>query len=302
MTTVFRRGRHWDRRSGIVRWLFVLAGIGLHGVAVPVVAQSPESAVAKGRRWAVILVGLPGDEAHAELFRGTADTWQTWLTDTLDVPTEQVLRWPDQPTQQLTADAIRSGFAELSRKLKPDDCLWVFTLGHGNYDGKQSWFHVAGKDPSAEDFGRWLSDVRCREQVIWATQQNSGWFVKPLSRPGRIVIAATAADDESNETEFPHALATMMQSPIAKLDLDHDDKVSVAELFTAASRETLHRFQQDKRLPTEHPQLDDNGDGVGTEELFPKPSDDPAAKPNPNAKIDGALAKKTFLPWTSKKE
>ncbi len=302
MALLFWLGQCWDRRTGIVRRVFVLACIGLHAVAAAVSAQSPESAVAEGRRWAVILVGLPGDEAHAELFRETADTWQTWLTESLDVSAERVLRWPAKEAPELTADGIRSGFAELSKKLKAEDSLWVLTLGHGNYDGKQAWLHVSGKDPSAEDFGRWLSEVKCREQVIWVTQQNSGWFVKPLSRPGRIVIAATAADDESNETEFPHALATVMQSPVAKLDVDQDDKVSVAELFAAASREALRRFQQDKRLPTEHPQLDDNGDGVGTEELFPKPADDKAAKPNPNAKIDGALAKKTILRLKSNKE
>lgn len=265
-------------------------------------AQSPDCAAADGQRWAVIVVGLPGDETHAELFRETADIWQRWLTESLDVPSEQLLRWPAKYATALTAETIRSGFDDLSKKLKADDSLWIFTLGHGNYDGKQAWFHVAGKDPSADDFGRWLSDVKCREQVIWVTQQNSGWFVKPLSRPGRIVIAATAADDESNETEFPHALATVLSSSIEQLDLDHDDKVSVAELFTAASREALRRFQQDKRLPTEHPQLDDNGDGSGTEELFPKPADDKAAKPNPNAKMDGALAKKTFLRLKAKKE
>lgn len=302
MTTVFRRD--WGRELGVVigRWIFVGIWFGLHLFASVTSAQSPETAEAEGRRWAVILVGLPGDQAHEELFRETADAWQTWLTKSLEVPAKRVLRWPEKEATTLTSEAIRSGFSELNKQLKAEDSLWVLTLGHGNYDGKQAWFHVAGKDPSAEDFGRWLSEVKCREQVIWMTQQNSGWFVKPLSRPGRIVIAATAADDESNETEFPHALATVMQSPAEKLDVDHDEKVSVAELFAAASRETLRRFEQDKRLPTEHPQLDDNGDGSGTEELFPKPADDGAAKPNPNAKIDGALAKKTILRLNAKKE
>ncbi len=296
MILVHCRWPCWCSGLGIAQWILVLALLAIPDAASLARAKQAEAEVVSGQRWALILVGIPGDESHAKLFRATADAWQMWLTDSLEVPRDHVLRLPGEAAQALTADAIRAAVDELKTKLKPEDSLWVFTLGHGNYDGKQAWFHVAGKDPSAEDFGRWFSEVRCREQVIWLTQQNSGWFVKPLSRPGRIVIAATAADDESNETEFPHALATVLQSPAEQLDTDRDEKVSVAELFTAVTREVERRFQQDKRLPTEHAQLDDNGDGQGAEDLFPKENE--AA---PAAKIDGALAKKVFVPFRSLK-
>jgi hypothetical protein len=263
-----------------------------------------------GQRWAVILVGIPGDDAHAVLFRKTADAWQEWLISSLQFPAGQVLRLPAAPTEgqadkdpaavPLTAATIRTTFADLSGKLGPDDTLWVFTLGHGNYDGKRAWFHVAGRDPSHEDFGRWLSEVRCREQVIWLTHANSGWFVKPLSKPGRIVIAATAADDESNETEFPQALATVISRPLKTLDADEDGRLSVAELFSAVVQEIANRFQSDKRLPTEHAQLDDDGDGKGSEDLTPPAkTDNTDAAPTPQpatAPRDGDLARKTFIP------
>ena len=262
-----------------------------------------------GRRFAVILVGIPGDDAHAALFRKTADAWQKWLTESLQFPAAQVLRFPVppidpaaekiSPAAPLTAETIRSTFAELSAKLGPDDTLWVFTLGHGNYDGKHAWFHVVGRDPSNEDFGRWLSDVPCREQVLWLTHANSGWFVKPLSKPGRIVIAATAADDESNETEFPQALATVISKPQNTLDADQDGRLSVAELFAAVVKEVANRFHSDKRLPTEHAQLDDDGDGKGSEDIVPKPAavkDDSAPGTQPVVSVrDGDLARDTFL-------
>ena len=295
--------KRWLSRSdrfGTTCRMVALSFITILNVASLASAQSQETEAAGGQRWAVILVGLPGDESHADLFRETADAWQTWLTESCEIPREQVLRLP-QRTQEneaaapaLTSDSIRTTLAELNKKLKPNDSLWVFTLGHGNYDGKQAWFHLAGKDPSAEDFGRWFSEIRCREQVLWLTQSNAGWFVKPLSRPGRIVIAATAADDESNETEFPHALATVVQSPATMLDTDQDDKVSVAELFAAVVREVTRRFQDDKRLPTEHAQLDDNGDGKGTEDLTP------TTKTLETEKLDGAVARKTFVPMNKK--
>ncbi|MGE5193096.1 MAG: hypothetical protein ACM3U2_11405, partial [Deltaproteobacteria bacterium] len=249
-------------------------------------------------RWAVIVVGIPGDKDHEKLFRKTADAWQEWLTGMLQFEADHVLVLAGAPAEKkrlagTTADAIRTTFASLREKLKADDALWVFTLGHGHYDGKHAWFHVAGRDPSNEDFGRWLAEIRCSEQVLWLTHASSGWFVKPLSQPGRIVIAATAADDESNETEFPEALATIAAQPAERLDEDRDGKVSVAETFIAVVREVLSRFNGDKRLPTEHAQIDDNGDGRGTEDLAekkdpaeaePRADAPPPAKPPP-AKI-----------------
>ena len=278
------------------------------------------------QRWAVILVGLPGDDAHERLFAKTADQWQKWLTESLDFPPQQVLRLPTVMAEKVVAEkdvaerivaekespassgeAMRQALADLGKKLQPNDTLWVFTLGHGHYDGRRAWWHLAGRDPSDEDFGRWLGEIRCREQVIWLTHSSSGWFVKPLSRPGRIVIAATAADDETNETEFPHALTAVMKLPLAKLDANADAQVSVAEIFAATLAEVTRRFQKDKRLPTEHAQLDDDGDGRGSENFVIKPESTGPEATGPEAtgtsstsKVDGNLAKKTIVPFRAK--
>jgi hypothetical protein len=122
------------------------------------------------------------------------------------------------------------------------------------------------------------------------TTSASGWFVKPLSARGRIVIAATAADAEYNETEFPQALADVSRLPVAQLDADRDGKVSVLEVYRRTLKEVEARFAADKRVPTEHAQLDDNGDGVGTED--PVVAGEAGKKPT----ADGALAAKTILP------
>jgi len=101
--------------------------------------------------------------------------------------------------------------------------------------------------PFGRDFARWLSDVPCCEQVLWLTHSSSGWFMKGW-RGRTIVITATAADDESNETEFPYALATVAEQSRETLDEDQDGNVSIAELFTATTKEVQKRFKGDKRL------------------------------------------------------
>jgi hypothetical protein len=154
---------------------------------------------------------------------------------------------------------------------------------------------MQGRDPTEEDWPRWLADVKCREQVVWFTHSSSGWLVKPLSKPGRVIIAATEAAPEENETEFPYALAKVWQAPAKDCDANGDGRVSLAELFPRVVAAVNERFAADKRLPTEHAQLDDNGDGKGSEELAVETSAETTI-----AKQDGALAAQVILPWPVK--
>ena len=72
--------------------------------------------------------------------------------------------------------------------------------------------------------------------------------------------------------------------------------MSVLELYRRTVAEVEARFAADKRVPTEHAQLDDNGDGVGTEE----PVVEPIGDKKPTA--DGQLAARTILPFRPAKK
>ncbi len=306
--------RHLKFPAGL--WLGVLAAL---GSVCRAAEESPVAPVPSARRWGVILQGLPGDAPHARQFRKVTGELRTWLVDSLEFPAEQVISLPESPGGEaeqappLTAEQIRSTLAQLTPQLQPDDAVWIFTVGHGSHDGQRAWFHVAGPDPSDVDLADWLAALPCREQVLWLTHSSSGWLVKPLSRPGRIVIAATAADDEPNETEFPQALASVVRRPPPPASPQPEGEGArdwnVAALYTAVVAEVGRRFRSDNRLPTEHAQLDDNGDGVGTETLNPSPpgdptastpsTDNPATTSPPKGSLprrDGALARSVIVP------
>jgi hypothetical protein len=260
--------------------------------------DSAPAAVARATdRWALILAGLPGDEAHDAEFRLISNRLRAWLIESLAFPQEQVLVLPDRSIEAeasppLTAELIRSTLHSLSEKLPADGTLWFFTLGHGSYDGKRAWFHVAGRDPSDLDLAGWLSAIRCREQVLWLTHSSSGWMVKALARPERIVIAATAADDEPNETEFPQALVAVSRRSPTEIPRRTNGRLTVADLYSAVIAEVERRFKADNRLPTEHAQIDDNGDGQGSELI----DETTQAEGKPPSKRDGDLARATLVP------
>jgi hypothetical protein len=265
--------------------------------------------------WALVVVGLPGDEEHRQAFTETSAAWRRWLSEQRQVPAGQLIvltaatrsndsaetrgdeRPADErqePAMELPAskESLRSTFSRLEQQIGPQDALWVFVLGHGNYDRDRAFLHVSGPDPSDLDLAGYLEKIVCREQVVWLTHSCSGWFVARMSRP--------------NRTEFPMALAAVMARSPMELDQNADGQVSVLELFAAAVQETDRRFAADQRLPTEHAQLDDDGDGRGSELsvlLAPPKSANSAGQNPPSAttaaaapeKRDGRLAAATFV-------
>jgi hypothetical protein len=270
---------------------FILAAVVIALAAVPAPAATSH---------ALILVGLPGDADHETLFADVARQWRDWLTDSLGFAPDDVhvLFGRSGRTGLAKGPANRAAVerevADLKAGLHKDDRLWVFFLGHADYDGEHARFHIAGSDLRNDELGKLFSGIDCKEQVFWMTNSASGWFLKSMAAKGRIVITATAAEDEFNETEFPEALATVAKLPAEDLDADKDGKVSVLEVFRKTVAEVEHRFASDKRAPTEHAQLDDNGDGRGTEQ--PVVEGEPDKKPT----ADGALAARTYLPLKAK--
>jgi hypothetical protein len=278
--------------AGAVRRLAAVVAIVM--LASDGAACGPEAQPA-GISRALIVIGLPGDEKHEKLFAETARRWRDALSKSLDFEVTVLFGRSGRPQLAevgATRESVEGAVADLKKSLRAEDGLWVLFLGHGDYDGERASFHLPGRDLHADDLGKLFAGIKCREQVFWMTHSASSPFLKPLSAKGRIVVTATAAEEENNETEFPQALATVLEG----LDAMKDAKVSVLDLYRRMVAEVEARFAADKRVPTEHAQLDDNGDGVGTEE----PVVEKEGEKKPTA--DGRLAAHTFLPFRKAKK
>jgi hypothetical protein len=157
--------------------------------------------------------------------------------------------------------------AEVKKLVSPEDGLWVICLGHCNHDGRKAWWNLPGPDINAAEFGKLFSDIACREQVFLMTTSLSGYFVAPLSKPGRVVIAATEADAETNETTFPTVFAQFLATGLnlADHDVDKDGKLTLFDLYVVVAKEIAQNYAGAELLATEHQQIDDDGDGVSHE-------------------------------------
>jgi len=280
--------------------------------------QAGAASATAGTRRALIICGLPGDDEHRKLFAETVEKLHQALTGRYGFPASEVLVRFGAPSKPGDGPALakarglsnREGIAadvdELRKRLKPEDTLWVIVLGHGDFEGRHSHVNIPGPDLDERAFAKLFEGLKAREQVFFITTAASGFFLKPLAATGRIVITATEADQEVNETLFPLALADVLAAPPDGIDRDKDGKISVFELYLAVVANVMQRYVDGENLPTEHAKLDDNGDGHGSElqeSYLPPELGGTAGKgrePKIGPKDDGALASRTTITEAAK--
>ena len=211
-------------------------------------------------KFAVIINGPGGEPAYAKQF----DEWTRQLSGVLaerygfDGKNVKVLS-----EKSATAEQVKQTLATLKSQLDANNVLFLFLIGHGSFDGKESKFNLVGPDLSASEYNVLLSSLPTRRVVVLNMASASGEFIKSLAAKGRIVITATRNGQETNATRFAGFFLSALNA--ADTDTDQDGHTSVLEAFVYASRLTGDFYKRAGRLATEHALLDDNGDGVGHE-------------------------------------
>lgn len=279
-------------------------------------AAAPRDATAKtaepGTRRALIVCGLSGDEPHHTLFAETLVKLQAGLSARMGIASDNIrLLFGDEPNdadpseiQQAglsTREDLEKAVAEVRQTLSPQDSLWVFVLGHSHYDGTHAWLNLPGPDLHEGDFAKLFQGVAAAEQVFVIATPASGFFIKPLSAKGRVIISATEADWETNETEFPLQLAAALteEIPLKEFDADSDGMLTLFDLYITLNRRLAQSYLDRQFLATEHPLLDDNGDGRGSDLQIDYLTEDQGGRVRPGRALkvayrpggDGELAK-----------
>jgi hypothetical protein len=216
----------------------------------------------------MVVVGLAGDPEHAELFQRWASTLVDGATGRLGIPRDHVVYLSDQPDQDAkrvsgkpTQQEIQRAFAALAKSAKEDDVVFVVLIGHGTFDGKVAKFNLPGPDMTPGDFAPLLKSLPSRHVVFVDTASSSGPFVEDLAAPGRTIVTATRTGAERFATLFGGYFVDALFSDSA--DADKNRRISVLEAFDAAKLGVARAYEQEGIMLTEHPLLDDSGEGKG---------------------------------------
>jgi hypothetical protein len=222
------------------------------------VASAQKKAPADPNKFAVIINGAGGEPIYAKQFEEWTGQLSSVLPERFGFDTKQV-----RVVKGATAEEVNRTFAALKSQLDANNVLFVFLIGHGSFDGKESKFNLVGPDLSAAEYNGLLSALPTRRVVVFNMSSASGEFIKSLAAKGRVIVTATKSGQETNATRFPGFFISALTA--ADADTDQDGHTSVLEAFVYANRLTADFYKRAGRLATEHALLDDNGDGVGHE-------------------------------------
>jgi hypothetical protein len=216
-----------------------------------------------GQRFALLVEGAPGDEAHAELQRKLLATLETRFRDDFKIDKDHLIvlaSTPEAGEGKSTAIEVKAALARLTPQVKPLDTLFVLLLGHGSWDGTDAKFNLVGPDLTANEWAGLLKTVEGTLIFVDTTPASSP-FLKALAGEKRVIITATDSPAQKFDTVFADAFVQALGSPAA--DLDKDNRISMWEAFAYASRAVRLSYEQKQLMQPEHAVLDDDGDGTG---------------------------------------
>lgn len=267
-----------DSRSSFIQKLTMLRFINALICLLPLVASAADHVV--------IIAGKSGQpqftQKYSQYARQMYDVLIThgFTPQQMTVLAEREANLPFA-NSSCVAENVHAAFTQLNNTVQANDLVIVILFGHGSFDGNWAKFNLEGPDLRDLDFAQLLNRLPAQRQIFINTTSASGPFVEKLSRHGRIVITATRSGAENYTTVLPEYFVEAFLKP-EEADLDKNGQVSILEAFDY-SRDGMVRFYESaNRLRPEHPLLDDNGDGVGSE--------------TPSAiSGDGKLAARTYL-------
>jgi hypothetical protein len=239
-------------RTGVkALWAFLCIACGSVAVAGSSVGESTNDVST-----VIVVVGAPGEQEYAEVFNNAAKLWN-------DACRAAGARYINiglhEPGSTNDLARLKGVLADEPRETARE--LWLVLIGHGTFDGKEAKFNLRGPDLSATELADALQPFH-RPLAVIDTSSASAPFLNKLSAPGRVIITATRSGYEQNYTRFPQFFSAAISNPEA--DLDKDGQVSLLEAFLLAAHNVADFYKGEGRLATEHPLLDDNGDGLGT--------------------------------------
>jgi hypothetical protein len=199
----------------------------------------------------VTVAGLGGEPDYEQRFTLLAnDTDKILKSGGATDRVVETLKGPEATKARLTASLSR-----IASQAKPQDVFILMMIGHGTFDGFEYKFNLPGPDISGTELAVALNRIPATRQLVVDMTSASGGVTTALKKDGRTVITATKSGTEKNATVFARFWVEALRDPAA--DTDKNEVVSAAEAFHYAQTKTAAFYTEQKRLATEHSQLED---------------------------------------------
>jgi len=158
-----------------------------------------------------------------------------------------------------TAVNLKEALKALATAVKPADRFVFYYVGQANIVAGKLRLNLPGADITHEQLAEWINEVKASSMLIVLDCPGAGLAVKALTGQGRVIIVACTGDQHYSTRFSEYFVPTLVDD---NGDTDGDGKVSLLEVFTAASRQLDDLFREQGLLKTETPVLEDNADGI----------------------------------------
>jgi len=181
-----------------------------------------------------------------------------------------------------TAENLKEAIKEFTVTIKPVDRFIFYYVGQANVVTNKLRFNLPGEDITHEQLGEWINEIKASSMLIVLDCPGAGLAIKTVAGQGRIVIGSCTSEQHYSTQFSEYFVPALVDS---KSDTDGDGKVSLLEAFTFASKRLDDLYRRQQLLKTETPVLEDNGDGLPSQQPWRYKRDE----------TDGLAASMVFL-------
>ena len=218
----------------------------------------------------LIIGGAAGEKSFYDAFWSATSRFHELLIDEYGYTQEQItFLFEDMGGSEESGivdteskrEQVLAAFAELAETVQPSDRFLLFMLGHASRTGRGDLkFNLRGRDITEAEYVTLINAIPAERQILIFGFPYSGKLVPQLSKPRRIILTSSSPNEGySLQAGFGNVFVDAFSA--AANDTDRNGDISLLEAFLSLQTRTKNFYEKDSKVQSEHPHLDDNGDG-----------------------------------------
>ena len=219
--------------------------------------------------YALIIGGVGGEKSFYDEFWNATTRMREMLMEEYGYAPERITflfedggEGSDLIDGKSTKVGIEAAFADLQTRMQSGDRLLLFMVGHATKTGDGLKFNSPGRDIRDVEWAALIEGIPAEQMVLIFGFPYSARLVSQVSKKGRTIITACSAREGYMRSGFGNIFIDAFSDRTA--DADDNGAISLLEAFLHTQKRVKTWYENDGSVQSEHPHLDDNGDGVAS--------------------------------------
>ena len=237
--------------------------------------------------YAVIIGGVGGEKSFYDEFWNSTSRMHNLLIEEYGYAPEHITflfeddgKMPDLVDGKSTKTEIEATFADLQSRVQSRDRFLLFMVGHATKTARGLKFNSPGRDINDIECAALIKQIPAEQMILIFGFPYSARVVSQVSKEERTIITACSVREGYMRSGFGNIFIDAFSDRAA--DADDNEAISLLEAFLYTQERVKTWYENDGSVQSEHPHLDDNGDGIASRQELPNAS-------------DGRLAQSTYL-------